>query len=38
MALSYKADVLLFDLSSGELPDLSDAETATCPADEDDEP
>ena len=37
MALSYKADVLLFDLSSGDMPDLTDAEAATCPADEDDE-
>ncbi len=37
MSLSYKADVLLFDFSSGEMPDMVDEETATCPPDDDEE-
>ena len=37
MSLSYKADVLLFDISSGEMPDMADEETATCPTDDEGE-
>ena len=37
MSLTYKSDVLLFDISSSEMPDMTDEETATCPADDEGE-